>query len=239
MGRGVNGFDRPSVYPTMRITIVLLVSLLGSLALGQSPKPRILICPIEVQDRKALPEMLREETQKDIAASVERYIASKLFEGGAELVRAANPEKLLERLKGKAANGKETATSEYAAIAADAEVDAVLFIRLMHWDQKNRKPGEILAAPTKGGSETEVELRAWLFNAKERTLAADGRAKPWSTRIESPFFGTQKRGEMQGNPADEILFIKQINLKRIQAISKAAYETVRPSLASVLKLDLR
>lgn len=100
--------------------------------------------------------------------------------------------------------------------------------------QKNQGTTAILGGTAKPASETRVKVRLWAADVREGTLRVAGR-EAIEGIANGPFFGTTRRDEMSGNPADQDVIIRLENRKRAEWIARAAVEAMRKALGSWLE----
>lgn len=128
-------------------------------------------------------------------------------------------------------DAKESRTAgALLALGRSLGCDVVLLPSLESIAQKNLGTTAILGGAAKPPSETRVRLRLWAADVREGTLRIAGRDAVEGV-AKGPFFGTTRRDEMSGNPADKDVIIRLENRKRAEWIARAATDAIRSSLA--------
>lgn len=212
--------------------LTILASLTAALA------QKVLLAPVEVLDGKPFPWWVKDSTQKGIAEAVEQQIGVKFKDAGAQMVKAVQAEKLMTAMK-PALSGKPSDAMDFlASAAAEAGVDYVLVVQIARWQQKDRSVSEVLANPGAPQSETKVEVRCWLYDAKSKVLAIDGGGKPKEGVYGGQHIGTQKKDELSGKPEDVIDAMAAVNRRRASYIARAMWSVLKMPLAQATGLIL-
>lgn len=225
-------------------TAGLLFTCLGiSACFGQGAEklkhPRVLVCPVFNLDRKGLPAETQSEARQQIADEVQNYLALKIKAAGGDTIKAVDSKLILERLTDQKLKKTKGMKSIMADLSDQSECDLVLFVEIDRWTQRDRNPDEILSSrQIDNASETGAEPRVWIYNFKENLLSVDGDSKtqPFQAKIGGPFFGSQKKGELFGNPEDVSKMIQFTNKRRSVMIGKAVWTAIKPALGVLIEL---
>ncbi|MCO5296371.1 MAG: hypothetical protein M9921_05890 [Fimbriimonadaceae bacterium] len=145
----------------------------------------------------------------------------------------ASPNAVAQALEALEFDPDEPRTRDVAhlgALGRKLDCDVVLLPVLESISQKNLGTTAILGSSAKPPSETRVRVRLWAMDLKEGTMRVAGREAVEGV-AKGPFFGTTRRDEMSGNPADKDVIIRLENRKRAEWIARAATEAIRKSLA--------
>lgn len=104
--------------------------------------------------------------------------------------------------------------------------DFVLLAAVDTVRQRNASPSEILSRPAAPQSETEVEVRFWVYDVADRRLAMDGSTRTRAV-VGGPYFGSTRTGEIRGAPADVALARQNEMRRRAERIGIAIAQAFR------------
>lgn len=104
--------------------------------------------------------------------------------------------------------------------------DFVLLAAVESVRQRNASPSEFLSRPNAPQSETEVEVRFWVYDVAARRLALDGSTRTKAV-VGGAYFGSTRSGEIRGAPADVGLARQNEMRRRAERIGLAVAQAFR------------
>lgn len=104
--------------------------------------------------------------------------------------------------------------------------DFVLLASVESIRQRNASPSEILSRPNAPPSETEVEVRFWVYDVAGKRLALDGSTRTRAV-VGGAYFGATRSGEIRGAPADVALARQNEMRRRAERIGLAVAQAFR------------
>lgn len=193
------------------------------------------IAGIEVAPKVRYATWTESETRANIAAAIGKEVGAKLDAASHVVTSLQTFEDMLAASKVDFSKPKERTAVRYSELAASSSCRFLIYIQVRRIDQKNLKPGEILAAPGRAASETKVEVAVELFDAKENLLRKFGDKLILKGLDNGPYFGTVERDEISTDPSTRAIVIRNEHRKRMEAIARATWTAAGQLLLDLLK----
>lgn len=208
---------------------------LGCLLCQNASGAEVGIAGIEVAPKLRYATWTESETRSNIATAIGKELFSKLDASSHVVSSLETFQEILSAAKVDFAKPKERTVARYGELAAHASCRFLLYMQVRKIEQKNLKPGEILAAPGRAASETKVEVAFELFDAKENLIKKFGDKLTLRGVDNGPYFGTVERDEISTDPATRAIVIRNEHRKRMEAIARATWNAAGQLLLDLLK----
>ncbi len=217
-----------------------MLALLAVFALAwPSPQPpaagrKIVLAPPVLTSTPRMDEAeipwIRSEIQRQTLEAL-----GKRFAGHGHLWAPMAPiAKALEAADFDAEDPKQRTAEHLTTLGKALGADAFIVVVVERIDQKNLGSRDILSNAGKPASESHAKMRVWAVDVASGTLRAVGE-EPVEGLAKGPYFGTTRRDELVGAPADKGVMIRVVNQKRTEwigrAIADGVYKTLSPWLA--------
>jgi hypothetical protein len=216
---------RIRLFPLSLRLFGLLVPILAIPSASAQDALRVLIHPVEVLADIRLAEWSRGLARERLAGQIEIQIAQRLAREGHHPVPVDEVRRVLPQLQLKLENERERTPAHFERLGGELAADRVIYLQVLKVNQRDKSSSAILAAPARGGSDTEVEVRVWVYDRTSKILSLNGR-EPMRATLESPVFGTTRRSDMSGNPQDIGLIIDRTNSRRIEWMGRSVLQAV-------------
>lgn len=217
-----------------------MLALIAALTLGwASPVPewagkKIALAPPVIASTPKLDEVDAAWTRGEIQRHTFEALGKRLAGFGHLWAPHAAVAKALETADFDPEDPKQRTSEFLANLGKSLGTDVLIAAVVERIDQKNLGTGDILSNIGKHASETRVKVRIWAVDVEHGTLRSAG-AESVEGVANGPYFGTTRRDDLIGSPADKGVMIRVVNQKRTEwigrAIADAMYKTLSPWLA--------
>lgn len=203
---------------------------LSWLVASQDAKPVIAICPVEVPGNVRFEGWEKDQSRSILATTIEDVIIEELKK---EYI-AAEGSKFIEMDIREQKLKPAPKFDFFTKIAGSTQASRILYIQVLDFKQKNHEPGATLHKPNSAGSETKVQLNAWIFEKSEQVALTLNPTKRLEGDFPGPIFGTTNKLQLSGNPQDVAFMINQENTKRCRAGGKSVWLALKTPLLTAL-----
>ncbi|MBI5707455.1 MAG: hypothetical protein HZC36_10765 [Armatimonadetes bacterium] len=215
------------IFALLCITLALLPA-----AKAQDDRIRVAVAGIQSTFEPRFPnadkESVRAEAARVVREKLHQAIREVRYEGFAEDdVRAA-----IQKLQLDLTKAKDRGQRGLKKLGDELGANFVILATISDASQQNYEASAVLANLSGAASNTKVKVRLWLLDVPGNKLLIDG--KVFGGEAKGPRFGTTKREELSGNPADVAASIAQENKRRAEWIGRAAWEAILLALGSVI-----
>lgn len=203
-------------------------------AQAQDDRIRVAVAGIQSTFEPRFPnadkEGVRAEAARVVREKLHQAIREVRYEGFAE----DDVKSAILKLQLDLSKAKDRGQRGLKKLGDELGANFIVLATISDVSQQNYEASAVLANLSGAASNTKVKVRVWVLDVPGNKLLLDGKVLDGVAK--GPRFGTTKRDELSGNPADVAANIAHENRRRAEWIGRAAWEAMKPELGSLLGL---